>query len=257
MADESGLRIDLFDDERPRLLVVSHERSGTHFLMNTLAGAFGYVSNPWIDFDHHAANINYFHPPSVEGFFTKLAEHRLANPVKSHHQIGFFEGCLANVVGRFTILYVYRNPIDGMRRCDRFMNRWDWFEGPRTENCKAYIRAEPSGHMMRYQINQHAKMLKRWQAHVEGWLAASEAHRSIVPVRFEDLDRDYEKTVDGLAEILGLEVGSHVRPSRQENVVAPSGASDAAAQELDNDDLAFFEDQIGATMARLGYLIPT
>ena len=36
MADESGLRIDLFDDERPRLLVVSHERSGTHFLMNTL-----------------------------------------------------------------------------------------------------------------------------------------------------------------------------------------------------------------------------
>ena len=48
-----------------------------------------------------------------------------------------------------------------------------------------------------------------------------------------------------------------MRPPRQENVVAPSGASDAAAQEFDNDDLAFFEDQIGATMARLGYLIPT
>ncbi len=257
MAEESGMRIDLFDDERPRLLVVSHERSGTHFLMNTLAGAFGYVSNPWIDFDHHAANINYFHPPSVEEFFTKLGEHRLANTVKSHHQVGFFEDSLTGVVGLFTILYVHRNPIDVMPSCHRFMNRWDWLEGPRTENCKAYIRAAPSGHMMRYQINQHANMLKRWQAHVEGWLAASEAHAGVVPVRFEDLDRDYEKTVDGLAETLGLEVRSHTRPSRRESVIAPSGASDAGEPAFDDDDLAFIEEQIGATMARLGYPMPT
>ncbi len=257
MAEESGLRIDLFDDERPRLLVVSHKRSGTHFLMNTLAGAFGYVSNPWIDFDHHAANINYFHPPSVEGFFTKLGEHRLANTVKSHHQVGFFEDCLTNVVGFFTILYVHRNPIDVMPSCHRFIRRWDWLEGPRTDSCKAYIRAAPAGHMMRYQINQHANMLKRWQAHVEGWLAASEAHVAIVPVRFEDLDQDYAKTVDRLAETLGLEVRSHTRPSRRENVIAPSEASGAGEPAFDDDDLAFCEDQIGTTMKRLGYLIST
>ncbi len=32
-------------------MVVSHERSGTHFLMNTLALNFGYIAKPWINFD--------------------------------------------------------------------------------------------------------------------------------------------------------------------------------------------------------------
>jgi hypothetical protein len=29
-----------------KIIVASHERSGTHFLMNTLADNFGYVSEP-------------------------------------------------------------------------------------------------------------------------------------------------------------------------------------------------------------------
>ncbi len=188
-----------------------------------------------------------------------MGEHRLANTVKSHHQVGFFEDSLTGVVGLFTILYVHRNPIDVLPSCHRFMNRWDWLEGPRTENCKAYIRAAPSGHMMRYQINQHANMLKRWQAHVEGWLAAGETHAGIVPVRFEDLDRDYERTVDVLGQALDLEPRPHGRPSRDENVIDPrTGAeADDPGRSFDADDLAFFEDQIGATMARLGYFTPT
>ena len=36
----------LFPDERPAVMVVSHERSGTHFLMNALAACYGYVSRP-------------------------------------------------------------------------------------------------------------------------------------------------------------------------------------------------------------------
>jgi len=31
------------------VMVVSHQRSGTHFMMNTVAACFGYVSNPWLD----------------------------------------------------------------------------------------------------------------------------------------------------------------------------------------------------------------
>ena len=256
MTGEKGLRIDLFDDERPRLLVVSHERSGTHFLMNTVASAFGYVANPWIDFDHHAANINYFHPPSVAGFFAKLGEHRLANTVKSHHQAAFFEDCLAAVLERFTILYIYRDPIDVMRSCQRFMHRWDWLEGPRTESLGAYIRAEPQGHMMRYQIGQHANMLKRWQAHVEGWVAAADAQDGVQLVRFEDLDQNYEKTVAELGDALGLAPRLHERPSREQDVIAPTvGESDGTL--LDSGDCAFVADQIGGTMARLGYAIPT
>ena len=80
-----------------------------------------------------------------------------------------------------------------------------------------------------------------------------------MPVRFEDLDRDYQLTVGVLGQALDLAPRTHDRPSRDENVIAPPDASDAGVEEpaFDTDDLAFFENQIGATMTRLGYLTRT
>ena len=43
--------INLFETDRPKVLVVSHERSGTHFMMNSLAANFGYVANPFMNLD--------------------------------------------------------------------------------------------------------------------------------------------------------------------------------------------------------------
>ena len=39
------------DAIKPKVMVVSHERSGTHFLMNTIALNFDYISAPWINLD--------------------------------------------------------------------------------------------------------------------------------------------------------------------------------------------------------------
>ena len=196
-------------------MVVSHERSGTHFLMNTLAAAFGYVSNPWIDFDHEQVNINYYATNEVVELFTKLGERRLANTVKLHHQVGFFDDCLATITELFTVFYIYRDPRDVMKSYHRVVDRLAGAEGPKTASCGAFIRAAPEGHMMRYQTHQHANLLKRWQAHVEGWLAAGERHAGIVPIRFEDLDRDYQRTVDALGQALDLAPRTHDRPSRE------------------------------------------
>jgi hypothetical protein len=72
------------------IMVASHERSGTHFMMNTLAACFDYVSFPWLDLDRKQFNINYYHPQSLQMLILKVAERKPANILKSHHQFEFF-----------------------------------------------------------------------------------------------------------------------------------------------------------------------
>lgn len=54
-----------FDRDRPSALVVGHERSGNHFLMNTLARAYGYIAEPWFNLDQVPHPINYFQPAAL------------------------------------------------------------------------------------------------------------------------------------------------------------------------------------------------
>ena len=58
--------------------------------MNALAACYGYVSDPWVNFDLPSVNINYFRPGAVLQFLDALTERPLANTVKSHHPAEFF-----------------------------------------------------------------------------------------------------------------------------------------------------------------------
>ena len=49
---------------RKKAAVIGHERSGTHFLMNTLAYNFGYISAPWFNFDFELG-INFHAPQAI------------------------------------------------------------------------------------------------------------------------------------------------------------------------------------------------
>ena len=56
-----------------KVIVISHERSGTHFLMDTIALNFGYVGDfdergaaRWIDLD--GRGINFADPVEMRGF---------------------------------------------------------------------------------------------------------------------------------------------------------------------------------------------
>ncbi len=89
-----GPSFAVFREDRPPIIVVSHERSGTHFLMNSIARGYGYTSAPWIDLDYNQMPINFFHPPAIAGALEKLADQRIASIVKSHHASTFFDGIL-------------------------------------------------------------------------------------------------------------------------------------------------------------------
>jgi len=236
-------------------MVVSHERSGTHFAMNTLATCFDYVSDPWIDLDRHQFNINYYHPPTLQGLILEVAAWKAANILKSHHEFAFFAGITGAFAEAITIVYVFRNPADVMASYWRFLNTWEWIEGPKTKTAFNFAIAPPMGRIMRLQFQQFDTMLDRWANHVEHWLDAASQSANIHVVKYENLEFYFENTVRALGAAIGLEPRRIVRPSRDKNVVAAGTLNFVPAPGADNREaiadlaLAKYPD----LMARLGY----
>ena len=56
-------------------MVISHERSGTHFLINALTRAYDYPER-FLDFDQSSLNINYFAPQTIASTVAELAKRR-------------------------------------------------------------------------------------------------------------------------------------------------------------------------------------
>lgn len=244
----------LHDDRRP-LMVASHERSGTHFTMNTLAACFGYVGAPWLDLDRYEFNINFFRPQTLGGTLMKLAMLRPANLGKTHYDFEFFAPFVGQLGQMWDVVYIYRHPADVMASYWRFLHTWDWDEGPKAPSVSAFANAEPMGQLMRLQYRQRPTMLDRWAAQVEGWTAAAAANPAIRLVRYEDLADRYATTIRELGEALGRPAQAIVRPPRGRDVVQAGTVSFAPPPGADDretvTELAWRKHP--ALMARLGY----
>lgn len=244
-----------FPEKRPATMVVSHERSGTHFLMNALAACYGYVSDPWLNLDYNTLNINYHSPLIFRRTLLEMAEQPMANVGKAHHAVEFFAGELERLTSRYVVFTIYRDPVAVLLSYWRFLHRWHWVEGPKVADPITFARAEPCGRMLRYQIRQHPNLMRRWAAHVEGWLAAAAAFPRVVALRYEDLEAHYEETMLGLAPLLGRAPHALTRPGRNVNTI-PGGPEDPAGLGLPPDIAALrrlCRETVGDTMTRLGY----
>jgi len=237
----------------PTIMIASHERSGTHFLMNSMARAFGYVSENWIDLDWHKVPINFFAERAITQLMAQFKGQRLANPFKSHHQADFFAPVIENVTQSMTILYIHRRPWEVMQSTCRLLNKLEWREGPKCKSPSELMRAQPQGHMMRYQMTQHPSMLHRWQAHVSGWLELCERHDKIVVVPYERLRDDYASVMTELAEqVVGMTPQELTPPDKIHNVVQPREAGEDDSI-LSEEDAGFIDDVAGDLMQKLGY----
>jgi len=236
-------------------MVASHERSGTHFMMNTIAACFDYVSFPWVDLDRRQFNINYYNAQSLQGSILKFAKLRPANILKSHHQFEFFSEIIASFKGAIEVVYIYRNPADVMASFWRFLHTWNWMEGPKTDTPLDLATAAPMGQLMRFQFRQHDTMLDRWANHVEQWLEAASRSNAIHLIKYEDLASRYEDTVRGLGSALGLQPHRLARPSRDKHVVQRGHVDFEPAPGADNREAvaALAVAKFPKLMTRLGY----
>lgn len=242
-----------FDRDRPSVLVFGHERSGNHFLMNTLARAYGYIAKPWFNIDLQPHPINYFHPPSLRKLLLGPGAERIANVGKSHHAVEFFHSILGDLQDRYVIFYVHRDPVDVMLSFWSFIARWQWHEGPRRADPVDFALSEPEGQMLRYQMHQRRNLLDRWAAHVEGWTEVAKNKRRLMVVPYRDLSERYAETVTRFADVLGELPRNLTPPSRSENVVTGSGLPVSQQSRVGLRRAAIAT--VGATMRKFGYLV--
>jgi hypothetical protein len=249
------IKLNLFTQPRRKVMVVSHERSGTHFLMNSIAKCFGYISDPWVNYDSSSVATNFHSCRAVQEFFEQFRGHPVANIVKSHHPFVFFETTLEEITKEFSIFYVYRDPRDVMVSLWRYIQQVRWHEGPRTDSVKEFIRRAPEANLLRYQRRQEPTMIHRWKTHVDSWmLNLPEKFRPHVTyVCFRDLRDNYEAVIRSIASVLGPSATIE-KPTLDERSVFPGkGLVGGYRDHLDAEDLELFREIAGPTMDRLGY----
>lgn len=204
-----------------KLMVISHERSGTHFLMNALSLNSQYTAKPWWNFDLEKG-INYYSEVEIYNYFKKYKGKYINNILKSHHSVDFFRNNLDYLTSEYYIVYIYRNPIDVMISFKLHLDTFTWDTGPKTQTLHEFIVSEPKGWILRYQKQQFKNLLERWDFHVNGWFDISKTY-PIKLVSYEDLNNNYQKTMLDLLEYINiLPPKDIIRPTKSENTITPS-----------------------------------
>ncbi len=190
------------------ILVISHERSGTHFLINTLARNFGYPETQ-IDLDN-TRQVNWRDSDATLRWLRSFPTPESPRIFKSHHSIEFFDAIIPQLQDNFHTFHISRDGRDVMTSFWVYLNRLAPGWGPRTETVGQFMRATATGGITQYQYRpEPITMLDRWFRHVSGWQAAPPF---VHQVRYEDLHAHFEDEVSRIAETLGTRLAQARRP---------------------------------------------
>ena len=222
-----NLEIEISAKVTDQIMVCSHERSGTHFTMNTIHAVSDYCSSPWLNYDLSplGAEINFFSAKSCGTFIRKLADLRVngkpgcnASILKSHFPISHLGDNASNLP--LKVIYVWRDPADTIASLWRYMHRWGWNEGPKTETPIELANARPSGQSQRYQTSNCKDYFERWATHVSDGLAHCKKNHKATSVFYEHLLKDHTSTTKTLCSELEIQMLEQpVIPHKTHNVI--------------------------------------
>lgn len=210
------------------LIVCSHERSGTHFLMNSIAANSKYSVDPFLNFDSNFFGdmVNFYSTKGIENFFKKIISvssnnktYYLSSIVKSHHNCIYFNNLFNNP--NFIFIYIYRNPIDTLISYWNYINYWDWHEGPKKKTIYSFIQSAPEGQMLRYQAKSYNTIFDRWASHVSSWYEQSKNTNNIIFINYENLNEFFEQSCFKIFKSIGINNQNLVRPAKNNYIDTP------------------------------------
>ena len=195
--------------------VISHERSGTHFLINTVRRNT-YVRHPlakiaeWYGpYDDHSTRFD--HIDALNARWPQLC--KTAGMIKSHCDRPLFEARYRKA----KVVYILRDPRDVMTSWFHYLN------GDRSldlvppeagdHHCESFSEflRRPLSDWLRYSYSLHgdlANVAERWADHVSGWITAPDT----LIVSFRELKGDYKAVVRKVARFIGLKPRFVQRP---------------------------------------------
>ncbi len=193
------------------IMVNSHERSGTHFLMNTLALNFGYCSSPYVNFDFPDTTPHAPHNVMVMLQRIKTRNHI----VKSHYEGTFFKPIINELTTMANVFYISREEDEVFNSCSKHYNALKWDEAHQSVDGEDLKRQEPYGGCMRYQYQQYPTMLMRWKAHKLSWDLPN-----VIQIKYENLLNQFDKTVRNISKQIRIQVTGGIarKPDRSKTV---------------------------------------
>lgn len=240
------------DDARRPAIVFSFMRSGTHFLMNTLARNFGYIADPWLALEN--APINFFYAPSVDRLFELIARRRYRNLAKSHHTSEFFGDALAKSRGTVDLFYIYRHPAHCLKSYRTFLPTWPGAGGTACDSLLKFMGSKPAPYHSPLVWTGSATMLDYWVDHVRGWLTLAKTTKAIHVVRYEDLKCRFDAEVRRMGDLLDLDCIDPVMPDRDAYItVGPIKSSVRDTPDWLETANAYIEHKYPGFLESLGY----
>ena len=187
------------------ILVVSHERSGTHFLIDSIINNLNVSRNKSIDLPMISTNTDI---KSRDEYMSWIRDFMLSHSnthsqiFKSHHDYRFIEPFIDEISEFFEIIYIRRNILDVCTSCYHYFKP-PHPDFPSSANFDEYLNIKPHEHSFdpNYSFEQYNSMIDRWYWHNYHW------NRAGVPiVNYEELKTQFESTITRISQQLNTSV---------------------------------------------------
>lgn len=248
-------------------LVISHERSGTSFLINTIALNFPHYLPEFVPGKTEGSNAQGVQRVDLDGQHWNFADPQqmcdflfnsqfdglpVRNIFKSHHPYEYFEPLLNDILRQYRIFYICRDGRDVMKSFWRHIRKQGYMTGPTTFTLYQFITSAPSGANHRYHGRiTPINMVDRWDYHVVSWM--DEKKDGIFYVSYEELSDNFEDVVERMAIYLDMDMPNHITRPVLGGVHPDKGVVGDWQNYFTEVDEAFFFQYGSEAMRILGY----
>ena len=194
------------------IMVCSHERSGTHFMMNSISECTEYTANPFLNFDYMPLGsfVNFFSKESMNKFLFSLKDISrnksktfcVNSIIKSHFPLSLID----HNKNLCKVIYIYRNPEEVFISYWKFLHRWNWLEGPKLSSPLELIKSNPKGQSQRYQIENYANYFARWASHIINAKNSARNSSNIVLINYSELKNNFATTIEYICDKLKINI---------------------------------------------------
>ena len=192
-----------------QLIVSSHERSGTHYLMNSIDFSFDhYSSKNFINLDYSPLGsiVNFHSPTSLSKFFDNLYLNKNLSIIKNHFHANFFNKINDDTKNKIHFIYIYRNFIDCLKSFWIYLNGTSIFEGPKINIFSKFCFSEPIGQLTRYNYQHCKNFIERYIYNLNSWIEFSKKNK-VLFINFENFKEDHTNNIKKISNFIDKNIG--------------------------------------------------